>query len=490
MSSFGKGTIISAENLATLLRQNLKGESVTFEARVNSVLRPEDPAPLRLELRLQDTFLQGIIEANTVGDAAWEKAKKLTPESIVRLSGHVHLAGAEANINGNGVAVDGHRDVPNTVHSVQVTELLVIAQAYPDLPPSHTNDLATSRLEKRLDNRILDVRSGAAGAIFKLHSGMCQLIVEFLCSNGFHWVHTPRIIDATIAGDNEFFHLPYFGRDAWLAQSSQHHKQMALAMDMQRVFEIGPVFRAEAKSSASARHMTEFTVLDIGMAFDDDYYEVVNMIESMLVFVFRGLQERKQYRHLVEVIQRLYPSARPFRIGLDGQGKVPRVSFFEAKRILREELGFDTDSKKNFTDLEEAALGRHFRESSHLGQTDVFTIDQYPASMRQFNSRANPQAPGLSNTWDTLVGGREICSGSERVNTYEEVREAMRAGVCGPPLDPESEKWQAYLTAFKYGMPRHGGCGLGVNRLLQGFLGLDDVREVTLFPRDVNRLSP
>lgn len=110
--------------------------------------------------------------------------------------------------------------------------------------------------------------------------------------------------------------------------------------------------------------------------------------------------------------------------------------------------------------------------------------------MRQFNSQANPDAPGFSNTWDTIVGGREICSGSQRINSYDELREAMRAGVCGPPLDPEADKWQPYLAAFKSGMPRHGGCGLGVNRLLQGFLGLEDVREVTLFPRDVNRLKP
>lgn len=110
--------------------------------------------------------------------------------------------------------------------------------------------------------------------------------------------------------------------------------------------------------------------------------------------------------------------------------------------------------------------------------------------MRQFNSRASPDAAGLSNTWDTIVDGREICSGSERINSYDELCEAMRAGVCGSPLDPDAEEWQAYLTAFKAGMPRHGGCGLGVNRLLQGFLGLDDIREVTMFPRDVNRLAP
>ena len=114
--------------------------------------------------------------------------------------------------------------------------------------------------------------------------------------------------------------------------------------------------------------------------------------------------------------------------------------------------------------------------------------------MRQFNSqsRPNPDTPGLllSNTWDTIVRGREICSGSQRIHGYDELRDAMRAGVCGPPLDPDAEKWQPYLTAFKTGMPRHGGCGLGINRLLQSFLGLDDVREVTLFPRDVGRLMP
>jgi aspartyl-tRNA synthetase len=133
----------------------------------------------------------------------------------------------------------------------------VIAQASPDLPSFHNKEASAAGLEERLSNRIMDVRHGASGAIFKLHSGMCQLLVEFLCSNGFHWVHTPRIITSPIAGDNDYFHLPYFVQDAWLAQSSQHHKQMALSMDMQCLFEIGPVFRAEVKSSKSARHLTE-----------------------------------------------------------------------------------------------------------------------------------------------------------------------------------------------------------------------------------------
>ncbi len=138
-------------------------------------------------------------------------------------------------------------------------------------------------------------------------------------------------------------------------------------------------------------------------------------------------------------------------------------------------------------DLEEAALGVYFRDSA---STDIFTIDQYPAPLRQFNSQANLDSPGFSNTWDTIVRGREICSGSQRIHGYSELCEAMCAGVCGPSLDPEDEQWQPYLAAFKAGMPPHGGCGLGLNRLLQSFLGLDDVREVILFPRDINRLRP
>lgn len=242
---------------------------MTFDARVNSVLVLDLPGQLSLELRVQETFLRGNVDAKAIGDVAWKKAQKLNPESIVRVAGHIYLIGEKAQANGDKVQVNGDKFHANgdearannaasdIGYAVHVTDLDVIAQASPNLPSFHRNELSTLGLEERLNNRILDVRNAATGAIFKLYSGMCQLIVEFLCSNGFHWIHTPRIISATIAGDNEYFRMPYFGRDAWLAQSSQHHKQMALSMDMERVFEIGPVFRAETKSRASARHLTE-----------------------------------------------------------------------------------------------------------------------------------------------------------------------------------------------------------------------------------------
>ncbi|KAH5142397.1 aspartate--tRNA (Asp) ligase [Parastagonospora nodorum] len=456
--------------------------TVTFDARVHSILVPGQPDEIKLQLRVSRTFLTANIQVTSVKSSEWKDAKEITRESLICVTGRFEPT------KRHGHYMDSQDDTLTLSRELYVTGINVIALASPDILLPQQDRFPS--LEEQLNNRIIDVRHAASGVIFKLHSGMCQLIVEFLCSNGFYWIHTPRIITATIPGDNEYFHLPYFGRDAWLSQSSQHHKQMALSMDMQRVFEIGPVFRAEVKSCESSRHLIEFTVLDVGMVFQNDYHEVMELIESMLVFVFRGLQQRKQYRHLIEAFMSLYPSARDFKIGLDESGKVPRITFLEAKRILREELGFETEDDKNFTDEEEAALGRHFRTSPSWGGTDVFTIDQFPASMRQFNSQANPDVRGLSNTWDTIVRGREICSGSQRINSFNELCEAMSAGVCGPPLDPKAEKWQSYLTAFRTGMPRHGGCGLGVNRLLQGFLGLDDVREATLFPRDIGRLIP
>ncbi|KAJ5212484.1 uncharacterized protein N7498_004130 [Penicillium cinerascens] len=404
----------------------------------------------------------------------------LTPESLIRITNYFSPS-AEAESK-NGV-VNGKSHNGTAASVINVTDLTIIAEGSSDLPPFNRNELDLGR---RLDNRLLDLRNAGSGAVLKLHSGMCQLIVEFLGSNGFHWIHSPRIISHTVAGDKEYFHLPYFGGDAWLAQNAQYQNQMALSADMERFFDLGPAFRAEVKSRTSARHLTEFTVLGTGMILEENYYEVMDLMDSMIIFVFKGLQERKKYQDLIETVKNHYPSSKDFRIGLDEHGKIPRISFKQAKRMLRDELGFKTEDTDDLSEEEEAALGRHFRESPHLGQTDLFTIDQYPAFCRPFNTHPNPDAPGFTNSWDTIVRGREICSGSQRIHKYEEVRKAKASRN----MDPDCKEWEHYVAAFKSGMPPHGGLGLGLNRLLQGFLGLDDVRETTLFPRDVHRTAP
>jgi len=205
------------------------------------------------------------------------------------------------------------------------------------------------------------------------------------------------------------------------------------------------------------------------MTYENDWHEVVDMLGDMLVFVFKGLQERKRNAALLETVRKYYPSSRAFQIGLDENGKVPRITFPEAKRILREELGFDTDDNENFTDAEEVALGRHFRESAHLYNTDLFTIEHFPLSMRQFNSKTVKGAPHLSETWDFIAGGREICSGSHRISDYQELCQAMRSGTTGLPMDPESEQWRGWMSPLNCARPPHAGASFVVNLILGDF---------------------
>ncbi|KAK5653279.1 hypothetical protein OQA88_9178 [Cercophora sp. LCS_1] len=213
--------------------------------------------------------------------------------------------------------------------------------------------------------------------------------------------------------------------------------------------------KRNAASHAISKLHSGFTDLDMVMAFDNDYHEIVGLVELMVLFVFTELEEREPYRQLVEVVRRHYPSAKPFQLGIDEDCKVRRTTFLGAKRILREKVGGETDDDKNFTDREEVLLGQHFRTSPNFGETDMFTIDQYPAHLQPFNSQKSPNAPGLTNTWNII-------------------------SLRGPPMDPGEEKWRAYLDDFKAGMPKHGACGLGVDRMLQTFLGLDSVHEVLL----------
>lgn len=310
-----------------IIAKSAKESTIVFDARFLGQREPAAEDTLKIDVRLDGKYVKVIVVKTSVSPDSWNVVQTIGEESIVKICGTV--------------VESSNSDVT----MVSATSIKVVSLAAAET----TRLMANAELEERLDNRILDVRRAASGAIFKLHSGMCQLIVEYLCSQGFHWIHTPRLITATIEGDNEYFKLPYFGKDVYLAQSSQHHKQMALSMDMQRVFEIGPVFRAEKKSNSSSRHMTEFTVLDIAMAFDDDYRQVVDLIEDMLVFVLRGLQERPQYSKLVKAVHQLYPDARPMRIGLDQHGRIPRATFLEAKGILREDLGTPSDNSKDFT---------------------------------------------------------------------------------------------------------------------------------------------
>lgn len=223
---------------------------------MTAVIASQLPENLILHLRTDKGVIKANVSASSSSSIALEDLKGVTLESLVHVIGHVAPRSTALSRNGNHLDGESLEDKANFTgaYEVSVSNITIVARASKDLPPFSRNE---NDLVGRLDNRLLDLRSAGNGAIFKLHSGMCQLIVEFLCSNEFHWIHQPRIISHRVAGDKEYFDLPYFGGNAWLAQNSQYQNQMVLSTDMQRVFDMGPAFRAEVKSRTSGRHLTE-----------------------------------------------------------------------------------------------------------------------------------------------------------------------------------------------------------------------------------------
>jgi len=219
----------------------LKGNEVILEARIKAFQNAED---LTIEVDSQGDIWTAVCSPGDTIKSGWNDAQDLTIQSLVRIAGHM--------LEPNTSAI---------TRRIQVSSLRMLSKAAEDLPSFDGGQLSGT-LQDRLDNRILDQRAAASGAIFKLFSAMNMLIVEFFTTNEFLWLQTPRLRGSHVAGDNEYFHVPYFGRDAWLCQHTQHALQGAIAMDMKRVFDIGPVFRQEAKSDFSARHMSEVCEAD------------------------------------------------------------------------------------------------------------------------------------------------------------------------------------------------------------------------------------
>ncbi|KIY01397.1 uncharacterized protein Z520_02949 [Fonsecaea multimorphosa CBS 102226] len=355
-----------------------------------------------------------------------------------------------------------------------------------------SSDRADQQAQIRLDSQMMkverDVKEAVGkAAILKLHSGICELAVEFMSGQGFDWIHTPRLTDLVIDGDNEFFSLDYFGRRGSLAQATQFHKQMLLGkgMGFERVFDIGPLFRAEKR--LSSRHMTEFTGLEFEMTFRETYEEAIHLTESLLLYVLSELQRRDKYQDAL-VAAAAHPRTDAFRS--PQSGKVPRITFREAKRLLRTECSMhDAVDHEDFTAEQEAALGQFMRESAQYGKTDIFTIVDYPAHLRGFWSVPDPHGSGTARAFDIILRGQEVASGSQHVHSYEQLCHAMLKR--DPPLDPTADIWKHYTGSFKANnMPPHAGCGIGVNRVLQGLLGLSNVRDATAFPRDALHLAP
>ncbi|KAF8065924.1 IBI1 [Scenedesmus sp. PABB004] len=330
--------------------------------------------------------------------------------------------------------------------------------------------LVTVSQDVRLDNRALDLRTPANQAIFRLQSGVCQLFREALLGQGFMEIHTPKLIAGASEGGAAVFRFDYMGRPGCLAQSPQLYKQMAICADMDRVFEIGPVFRAE--NSYTHRHLCEFTGLDFEMAIYEHYSEVMDVIERLFMAIFDGLATR--YAPELAAVAAQYPfepiAAKPLRL-----------TFAEGIQMLRDDGLTDVDPLGDLNTELERRLGRLVREKHG---TDFYILHRYPAAVRPFYTMPCPDDPTYSNSFDVFIRGEEIISGAQRVHDADLL--AARASACGIPL----ETIQAYIDSFKLGASPHGGCGVGLERVVMLYAGLNNIRKTSLFPRDPKRLEP
>ena len=323
----------------------------------------------------------------------------------------------------------------------------------------------------RLDNRVLDLRTMANQAIFRIQSKICQFFRDYLLAQDFQEIHTPKLIPTASEGGSNVFEVKYFDTKAYLAQSPQLYKQMAVVSGMPRVFEIGPVFRAE--KSFTHRHLTEFTGLDAEMAFDTNYHEAVNLFQDLLITVFTRLQKECQ--------PEINAVAAQFGEHVKDLVIKPCILPFPVAVKMLNDAGFKMGDFEDLDSEHEKALGKIVREQYG---TDFFILDKFPAAVRPFYTMPDPVDPRYSNSYDMFLRGEEIVSGAQRI--HDSALLLKRAGELGVDMTPI----MSYVDSFKYGAPPHAGLGCGLDRITFLFLGLHNVRRGSLFPRDPTRVNP
>lgn len=388
---------------------------------------------------------------------------------------------------------------------VHIKKLFVVAKADSQLPmqvedaerpiPGEGDEQVENEgrpivtLNTRLNNRVIDLRGKHNHAIFTIKDGVQLLFSEFLRKHGFIGVNTPRLLGASSEGGANVFEVQYFATKAFLAQSPQLYKQMLIAARFEKVMEIGPIFRAE--NSNTARHLTEFTGLDLEMAFEEDYHEVVSLLEELMLYIFNGLQTR--YKQETDLVRSIY-HVEEFK--LPEAGKVPRLKFEEGIAMLRED-GVEIGNYDDLSTPDEKRLGALVLKKYG---SDFYVLDQYPLAIRPFYTMPSASNPthktpppsdpnsGYSNSYDFFMRGQEIMSGAQRIHDATFLERRMREHVT--PVDPKSDGLRDYVNAFRYGCPPHAGGGIGLERIVMLWLGLPNVRLGSLFPRDPGRLMP
>jgi aspartyl-tRNA synthetase len=399
-------------------------------------------------LRDRTGKIQLVVKKN-VSKEAWELARKLTPETVIAARG----------VLVESKAATGGREI-------QVNELVVLNKADP--LPIDIHDPSKTTLAKRLDWRFLDLRNPRNQLIMRVAAEVARSAREWFIEHGFIEIFTPKIVGSATEGGAEVFSIVYFDKPAFLAQSPQLYKQMGVISGLERVFEIGPAFRAEPHHTT--RHLTEYTSIDFEMGFIDSYEDVMDTAENVIRHVIGSVLAR-----LGSEIREYFPNA------LDTEPKhIPRITIREAYKLLRDS-GVDVEWGEDLSSEAERKLGEIVEKE--YGPPLVF-VTEYPWKVRPFYTMRKTDEPEWTYSFDLLMRGLEIATGGQREHRYDVlVRQIEEKG-----LNPKSFEW--YISMFKYGAPPHGGAGIGLERVVMQLLGLSNIREARMLPRDPERLTP
>ena len=349
---------------------------------------------------------------------------------------------------------------------LRLTGIRVLSEPAETMPIAINKWKMNTSLETRLSLRPVSLRNVRERAKFKIQEGIVRGFREFLSSQGFTEVHTPKIVSRGAEGGANVFKLNYFNKKAELGQSPQFYKQMMVGV-FDCVFEVAPVFRAEKHNTT--RHLNEYIGLDFEMGYIDSFEDVMAMETGFLKYTMELL--KSEYKKELDMLG----------IDLPSISQIPQVRFDEAKQLVSEKYNRKIRNPFDLEPEEEVLIGRYFKEEY---DSDFVFVTHYPSKKRPFYAMDDPEDTSVTLSFDLLYKGLEITTGGQRIHDYQMILEKMEKRG----MDPEDIK--DYLMIFKYGMPPHGGLGIGLERLTMRLLDEQNVRETSLFPRDVTRLEP
>jgi len=350
------------------------------------------------------------------------------------------------------------------LHNLQIEIISPVTEA-PVIPLNKPK--LTANITTLLDHAVVTNRHPARRAILRLSAGAMSAFRSILTARDFTEIQTPKIVASATESGANVFKLDYFGRDAYLAQSPQFYKQIMVGV-FERVFEVGPVFRAEPHDTT--RHINEYVSLDVEFGFIENHFTVMALLRDVIAGILETLSQF--YASELKLLRVRMPAV---------PEEIPRIHFSDAQELIFTRYGTDVRGEPDLSPQDERWLGEWAQQE--FGSEFLF-VTGYPMRKRPFYTHPEPDRPEFSNSFDLLFRGTELVTGGQRLHLYGDYLAALDKARL--PIEP----FETYLKAFRHGMPPHGGFAIGLERLLMQLTGAPNIRLTTTFPRHLARLTP